>query len=87
MGVDLEFGVPFLVMISYVTLGAVCPGLLALAFQTLLDNFHVQQPQEPTAETEAECFAGLGLEFKAGSLMLSFSRASRSSLKSWPSLG
>ena len=39
---------------------------IGFLFESLLDDFHVQQAQEAAAKAKAECLAGFGFEFEAG---------------------
>jgi len=57
-----------------------------LLLQTLLDDFHVQQPEKPAAKANPGP-RSFRLEFKLGSLIESFVSASRRLPKSWPSDG
>jgi hypothetical protein len=43
------------------TFGAVTSRSVELALESLTDDLHVQEPEEATAESEAECLRVLGL--------------------------
>ncbi len=87
-GLSTTSSVPSVRWMRYSTLGAVAISAEAeLALEALLDDLHVQQPEEATAEAEPEGAGRLRRVRDRRIVKLQLSNESRRSSKSSPSMG